>query len=124
VQCAPEELDHVTGEIDKILSAFATDGPTDEEIENARKQVVNNLDTQMKEPRYWLRELQYADLHKLDLNVLKNLKETYAEYPGEKVKATFDKYFTPARQFSVSAFPAKAPAPAEAADAEVEATTP
>lgn len=103
--CDPAKAKMVTEEIHKMFAAFAENGPTDEELANAKKQVANNLDTAMKEPSYWWRILQHYDLHGRDLAVEKTEKEAYDGYTAGQVRAVFRKYYELPRQFSVSAVP-------------------
>lgn len=108
--CAPDKPTEVIKEIETILKAFAEDGPTAEELENAKKQLHNRLDTQLKEPSFWFSQLQTLDLHKAKLEDLKRIPESYAAFTAEQVRDVFRKYYTPARQFRVSAVPTAAPA--------------
>ena len=61
----------------------------------------------MKEPRYWWRILQHHDLHHRDLAEEKTEKEAFESYTADQVKAVFQKYHKPARQFSVTVVPAR-----------------
>lgn len=103
--CAPENPEGVIAEIETIYGAFAKSGPTAEELENARKQVLNDLDTQMKEPRFWLGQLSHADLHAIDFAELKCLRQSFEELTAEQVRETFCKYYQPARVYEVIARP-------------------
>jgi zinc protease len=121
--CTPGNADQVTEEVRVMLDAFAESGPTTEELDNARKQVLNNLDTQMKEPQFWLDQLQHADLHDVDLARLKRLEQSYAAFTAEQVREVFCEYYTPARTFRVTATPAKAQ-PETATDDQAQQAAP
>lgn len=103
--CAPDKADEVVQEIEAIFKAFAESGPTTEELENAKKQVANSLDTELKEPSFWYRHLQHLDLHKFKLADFKNLKEAYAASTAEQVRDVFRKYDVPARVFRIVVVP-------------------
>ena len=103
-----------------MFKTFATDGPADEELANAKKQIANNLDTEMREPAYWSSILSHHDLHHRDLNEEKREKEAFERFTGDQVRAVFAKYYKPTRQFRVTAIPTKAPK----ADAEKAPATP
>jgi zinc protease len=103
--CDPANAQMVAGEIHRLFEEFAQNGPTAEELANAKKQVANNLDTQMKEPSYWWRILQNHDLHGRDLAEEKAEREAYQGYTVAQVRDVFRKYYQPARQFSVTAVP-------------------
>jgi zinc protease len=107
--CAPDKVDEVQKEVETILQAFADTGPTAEELDNAKKQIRNHLDTQLKEPSYWFGQLQALDLHKLKLADLKNIPEAYEALTAEQVQGSFKQFDLPARTFRISAVP-KAPA--------------
>lgn len=106
--CDPQNAEKVVAEIHRVLAEFAENGPTVEELENAKKQVLNGLDTTTREPSYWLDVLKNHDLHGRDLAEIKREKEAYAPYTAEQVRTVFRKYYAPERQFSVTAVPAKA----------------
>jgi len=103
---APDKVDVVAEEARKIFAAFAESGPTDEELDIAKKQTLNNLDTTMKEPSYWLGVLANHDLHKIKLDNQKKVKEAYASFTKEQVREIFAKYYKPERIFTAIAEPA------------------
>jgi zinc protease len=103
--CDPNNVDKVITEIFSLFESFAKDGPTEEELTNAKKQVANNLDTQMREPSYWWQVLQNHDLHGVDLNESKKEKEAFERFTAEQVQGVFRKYFKPERRFQVKAIP-------------------
>ena len=103
--CDPENVNMVVEEIHALFKAFALTGPTDEELDNAKKQVANNLDTEMQEPRYWGRILQHLDLHHRNLAEEKSEKQAFETYTADQVREVFQKYYTPARMFSVTTVP-------------------
>ena len=111
--CDPAKAEKVADEIHKMFKAFADEGPTEEELANAKKQIAENLDTGMREPTYWWRILRHHDLHGRDLAQQKIEKAAFERYTGEQVKTVFRKYYTPIRQFSVIALPTKAEKPEE-----------
>jgi zinc protease len=104
--CDPDKARLVVEEIHKLFAEFAQSGPTAEELANAKKQIANNLDTGMKEPRYWWRILQHHDLHGRDLAEEKVEREAFESYTAGQVQRVFQKYYRPTRQFSVTAVPA------------------
>ncbi len=108
--CDPAKTDQLADEIHKTFQAFADSGPTPEELDNAKLQIANNLDTEMREPRYWSDLLEYLDLHGRTLDEAKREKEAYAQVTAEQVQSVFKKYYTPERSFTVTSVPTKAPA--------------
>lgn len=115
--CDPTNAVRVVQEAHKIFAAFAADGPTDEELANAKKQIANSLDTNMREPGYWWAILRNYELKGRKLGVEKTIKEDYQAFTKEQITSVFKKYYVPERQFQVTAVPvppstveAKAPA--------------
>ena len=111
--CAPGTGEQVVGEVFKIFDKFAQEGPTDEEFENARKQILNDLSDDLKEPNWWWSRIQTLDLHDVQLDDLKNIEQAYKDLTKEDVRATFAKYYTPDATFKVIAHPAATPKTAE-----------
>lgn len=119
--CDPANTTKVTEEVHKIYKDFAEAGPSAEELENAKKQIANNLDTEMKEPRYWWSVLRAHDLHGRNLNELKGEKEAYQGFTVEQIQKVFKKYYTPERQFSITSFPKAGSTDDKAKDKKEEA---
>ena len=108
--CDPANVDKVVEETHRLLKEFATNGPKDEELANAKKQIANDLDTEMKEPRYWARVLRNLDLHRRQLSDEKGKVESFQGYTTKQVVDVFRKYYTAQRQFQVTSVPVKQPA--------------
>ena len=105
-----------------MFKVFADEGPTEEELTNAKKQIANNLDTQMKEPRYWSSVLRSLDLHGRSLDDEKDKVASYNRYTTSQVRRTFRKYYTPERKYSVTATPTK-PEPSGSDEQHEQETT-
>ncbi len=103
--CAPENADKVITEANKIFAMFAENGPTEEELANAKKHIANALDTELREPGRWFGILRQLDLRERSLGSEKTIREDYQAYTVEQVRDAFRKYYTPARMFSVTAIP-------------------
>ncbi len=110
--CDPANVNKVVDEAHRMFQAFADDGPTEEELTNAKKQIANNLDTEMKEPRYWSNVLSNLDLHGRHLSDEKGKVKDYQRYTAKQVRDTFRKYYTPERKFQTTATPV-APTPSD-----------
>ena len=118
--CAPDKADELVGEIEALFEKFAAEGPTDDELANAKKQILNNLDTRTKEPSYWWGELQYLDLHKLKLDNFKKMGEAYEAFTREQVLDAFRKYYQPQRQYRIIAVPVQVAKPSDATEEKAE----
>jgi len=118
--CDPDKADRLTEEIHKTFKEFADSGPTAEELESAKLQVAENLDTRMREPKFWLGVLQWHDLHGRDLKEIKREQEAYKGMTAEQVQKAFQKYYKPERCFTITAIPTKAPSSEPAASEKKE----
>ena len=117
--CKPENAREVADAVHTIFAEFAKSGPTPEELENARKQVLNALDTGMKEPSYWMNLLTSFDLHQRSLDEARTQAQQYKELTAEQLVSAFRKYYVPEAQFTVTAIPVAPPSgPASAPAAE------
>jgi zinc protease len=121
--CAPEKAEQVVKEVETIFAAFVADGPTAEELENAKKQILNHLDTQLKEPTFWSDALEALDLHKLKLADFKDIPKAYEALTAQQVQEVFKKYDVPKRVFRIYATPTKA-AESQSADKPEAAPAP
>ncbi|HOA74043.1 MAG TPA: insulinase family protein [Phycisphaerae bacterium] len=109
-KCKPENAELVAQEVHAILRDFAETGPTAEELDNARKQILNRLDVGIREPDYWLGFLEHLDLHGRSLSEITSQRDHYERLTAADVQAAFRKYYVPARMFTVTAVPAEASA--------------
>ncbi|GJM25440.1 MAG: zinc protease [Phycisphaerae bacterium] len=121
--CEPTKAQQVVDEAHKIFDAFAKTGPSEEELSNAKKQVKNNLDEDMKEPSYWFGVLQKLDYHGINLADEKALPDVFDTFTAKELVKVFGKYYTPARQFRVTAVPSGTDAKAKEAAKTAAATT-
>ncbi len=103
--CDPENVNKVNDEVHSLFAKFAADGPTQEELTNAKKQIANNLDTQMREPRYWSSFLSDYSFHGRSLDEVKSEKAAFEKITDAQIQRVFKKYYTPQRQFRVTAVP-------------------
>jgi zinc protease len=117
--CDPAKAQQVVDEVHKIYGAFAKDGPTEEELANAKLQVTNNLDEEMREPSYWLSVLRDLDYRGRSLEDEKAEAKAYEPYTVAQITKVFRKYYTPQRKFQVTALPAQNPQ-AESAKAKAD----
>ncbi|PYI87917.1 MAG: hypothetical protein DME26_04590, partial [Verrucomicrobia bacterium] len=95
--CDPANANKVTDEVHKSFKEFAEKGPIAEELVNAKKQIANTLDTEMREPTFWWSILRHYDLHHRDLKRVKTIKQDYARYTGTEIQDVFRKYYIPPR---------------------------
>lgn len=104
--CDPSKVDEVLAEVGKILHDFAATGPTAEELDIAKKQILNNIDEEEKEPRFWMGLLSHLNLHKRSLAEQKNKKEAYQAFTADQIRDIYRQYCTPENMMRVAATPA------------------
>lgn len=104
--CAPDKAEGVATESKAIFTSFAEKGPSSEELESAKKQILNMLDTQLKEPTFWWSTLQHLNLRDRNLADFRGIEEAYKAITVEQVAETFKRYYKPDRIFTITAEPA------------------
>ncbi len=114
--CDPANASKVIMEVDTIFHDFAAKGPSEEELENGKKQILNHLDVQTREPSYWWSILRNYDLQARELNHERAQKDSYSKFTSAQVQEVFKKYYTPARTLKVTALPVKPKDPKDAAE--------
>jgi zinc protease len=120
--CDPEKVEKLVEEVRTIFKDFADKGPTEEELANAKRQIAENLDNEMKEPRYWSGVLRTLDLHGRTLAEQKNEKAAFENLAGEQVRDVFREYNKPERRFKVIAVPVQPETEAEDHEAAAAAS--
>jgi len=101
-----------------IYDEFAKDGPTDDEIAVAKKQVYNTFDEQVKDPGYWTAQLGTLTYRDRRLDDIIGLRAAYEPLTAEQVRLAFGKHDTTESRMVFTVIPeapAPAPAPAPAA---------
>ncbi len=84
-----------------MYQQFAEQGATDEEIEIAKKQIDNQLDEQMKDPRFWNFFLGNLTYRGTNLDDLVAAREAYAAFTGPQVLDAFRRYYRDDASFSI-----------------------
>jgi zinc protease len=64
----------------KVVETFAAEGPTDDEVHTARKQISHAVETMMQEPRFWVNLLSDLDYHGTRLDDVHNLIDKLTAY--------------------------------------------
>ncbi|MBI3062095.1 MAG: insulinase family protein [Deltaproteobacteria bacterium] len=105
----PAKTGALAAALSEMYIAFASKGPTKDEMAVARRQISNLLDQTMKEPEFWVSRLATLDYHGLSLNDVVNAPADYQRYTAEKIRDTFARYNTPAARFRFVIAPADPP---------------
>jgi zinc protease len=96
---APTEPSKVSALVDKLASmyaVFAKDGPTEEEMTVARKQMANTLDEEMRQPGFWSRRLDQLTFRGAGLDDIVNEPAAYQSLTGREIRDTFARYYSKA----------------------------
>jgi zinc protease len=88
----PEKSEKLAGMILDMLKDFADNGPTDEEVTTAKKQLANTLDTSLKEPGFWAGSLQELEYRGKPLAELKELPGVYQTFTAKQLQDVLKKY--------------------------------
>jgi zinc protease len=102
----PEKSEQLAQAIFETFDTFAKEGPSEQELANAKKQVADNLDKARKRPGYWLGVLADLTYHKRSLEDEKQEEEAYQKMTAEEVAGAFRKYYKPQRHVRVIVTPA------------------
>jgi len=90
----PGKADALAAKLASMYEAFAKDGPTDEELAIAQKQIANQFKEQLKEPGYWAGALNQFTFRNGDLDAVVAGPEAYQKMTAKAVHDTFAKYYS------------------------------
>jgi zinc protease len=90
----PEKAPALVAKLASMYEKFAADGPTDEEMEVARKQFANTYEEQLKEPGFWSGRLNQLEFRGVTLDELMSEPQSYQQLTAKQVKDTFAKYYS------------------------------
>ncbi|MBL8879032.1 MAG: insulinase family protein [Phycisphaerales bacterium] len=106
---APTEPGKVTALVEKLASMyadFAKSGPTDEELDVARKQFANTRSEEMRDPAFWSRRLDQLTFRGASLDDIMNEQAAVESLTAAQVREVFAKYYSPQNAIVVTASPA------------------
>ncbi|HEX8322956.1 MAG TPA: insulinase family protein [Tepidisphaeraceae bacterium] len=96
----------------EMLNAFAKTGPTDDELSTAKRQIMTEITTTMREPAWWLTQISESRYRNRPLSDLKVLPGVFETFDKETVRATVAKYLRPETTVRLIATPKPAGGPA------------
>jgi zinc protease len=88
----PENATPLASTINEMFDEFAKNGPTDEEIAVAKKQVANQLDETMKQAGFWTSATANLDYHGSKLDDVVGAPAAYQALTADQVHKVFAKY--------------------------------
>lgn len=105
---APTDPAKVPALVEKLASMYATfaqDGPTEEELTVARKQMANTYQEQMRDPGYWLRRLDQLTFRGAKIDDILNEPAALQSITAAQIRDTFASYYSPQRALVVTVKP-------------------
>jgi zinc protease len=91
--------------LEELYAAFATDGPTDEEMRVARGQIDNALSEMLAGPDLWVDRLATLDYRGARLDDVVEARERYAALTAAEVREAFARYYAPGARVRVVVTP-------------------
>jgi zinc protease len=95
----PAKAESLGVALEEVYAAFRKDGPTEDEMAVAKRQMANTLDEAMKTPEFWTERLQDLDYRGLRLDDVVAMPAAYQAMTGAQVRETFAKYCVPEARF-------------------------
>jgi len=89
----PHKVPALVAKVNEMFAEFAKDGPTDEELTVAKKQLAKTFEDQLKEPGYWQGRLDQIDFKGVSLDNVVADPEAIEGLTKEQVQGAFAKYF-------------------------------
>lgn len=91
--CDPAKADLLADKIEQAYKELAASGPTDAEMDTARKEVIADVQEQVKDPRSWSALLSLMTYRARNLDILADPAAAYNALTAAQVKECFERYF-------------------------------
>ncbi|HNU44429.1 MAG TPA: insulinase family protein [Phycisphaerae bacterium] len=101
----PGKVTTLTEKLASMYEAFVAQGPTDEEMDVAKKQFANSFEQELREPAFWARRMGGLTFRGASLDDVVNDPAAYQALTAQQVKETFAKYYSKANSIVVSVKP-------------------
>jgi len=112
---APDKAPALAAAIAEMYDAFATGGPTPDELETARKQTANIFDEQTRDLSYWVNAMIGLSYRTMTLDDVVAAPEQYQAFTAQEIQEAFAKYHKPTGMFTISILPEPLTPPADGA---------
>jgi len=109
---AKEKAKDLGAAIMATYDRFAAEGPTDEELATAKKQVLSQLEENMKQAQWWAGAIGGLTYRGRSLDDVMGGRAAVEGFTAAEVKAAFGKYYTQPNSMVFTILPEDAPAPA------------
>lgn len=90
----PAKAPALVEKVSSMYARFAKDGPTEDEMVVARKQMANTFDEQLKEPAFWSGRLDQMTYRGSSLDEFIKEPDAYQAMTAKQVHETFAKYYS------------------------------
>ena len=90
----PEKADALVAKLASMYDEFAKNGPTENELVTAKKQIANQFQEQVKQPGYWSGVLGEMTFRNGDLDAVLDAPAAYDAMTAKTVQDVFAKYYS------------------------------
>ena len=80
-----------------VVETFASEGPTDDEMETVRRQMRHSVETMLQEPRFWVNLLSDLDYHGTNLEDVHGLIDKLMAYTKDDIAIAIKQTVQPER---------------------------
>jgi zinc protease len=117
MELKPEDVEKYRAVIDEIASSMARGEMTADELDRARKPIIENLDQNLESNAYWLSVIEDARRRPSSLDDHRTIRRDYEAITLAEVKAAASRYLRSDRAFRIVSGPQQSAAPAVATPA-------
>jgi zinc protease len=97
----PAKAGPLVEKLRSMYAAFAKDGPTDEELTVAKKQLAKTYEEENRDPAFWSRRLQMMTFRGVTLDEMLAEPDALQALTADQVRSAFAKYATDANRVTV-----------------------
>ena len=90
----PGKTAALTAKLASMFETFAKEGPTEDELSIAKKQMAVTYEEQMRDPSYWSGRLSQLTFRGRSLDEIIAEPQSYQEMTAKQVKDAFAKYWS------------------------------
>lgn len=101
----PGKTEKLAAVVIDMFKEFADKGPSEDELKTAKKQIANRLSSEMKEPGFWMSQLNDITYRRRSIAELKQLPDVYQTFTVEQVRDAVRKYVKDERLIEVQVVP-------------------
>jgi zinc protease len=101
----PDKTAALAAALEELFTAFAKDGPSDDEIRVARAQIDNALAEALAGPDFWSDRLASLDYRGTRLDDVMEARERYAAMTAAEVQEAFARYYAPGARVRIIVTP-------------------